>query len=138
MLQGGRQKAYRPLPEVARRAALDAGLAAYARDAWFLAHELLEPAWMGTDALAERQLYQGVIKVAAAHVHRERGNARGMAKNLVGARTLLVEALAGGAPDVGLDLPTLIADVDDRLARLARLDGRSVLEVPVISLPRQA
>ena len=50
----GRAKAYRPLPEDEREAALAAGLAAYDRGDWFLAHELLEPAWMGTADPAER------------------------------------------------------------------------------------
>ncbi len=52
----GRAKAYRPLPKAARSAALTAGLAAYERGDFFDAHEELEPAWMGTDGLAERAL----------------------------------------------------------------------------------
>ena len=51
VLQGGRAKAYRPLPAAERREAFAAALAAYERGDFFLAHELLEPAWMGTDDL---------------------------------------------------------------------------------------
>ncbi len=136
VLQGGRRKAYRPLPPEARRAALADGLAACDRGDWFLAHELLEPAWMGTDDLPERELYQGLIKVAAAHVHRIRGNAVGMRKNLVGARALLRAAVDGDADPAGLDLRGLLAAVDDRLDRLVRLVSPDARSVPPIRIPR--
>ena len=71
-------KAYRPIPPDLRRAALEAGLAAYERGDFFEAHELLEPAWMGTSNLAERALYQGLIKLAAGYVHAVRGNPIGV------------------------------------------------------------
>jgi hypothetical protein len=131
----GRAKAYRPLPEADRAAALAAGLAAYERGDFFEAHEDLEPAWMGTDDVAQRALLQGLIKVAAAYVHDVRGNPRGIARNLEGARLLLTEgaggaegagaggaggAGAGGAVDVGgVDVRALIADIDIRLDDLA-------------------
>lgn len=112
--QGDRDKAYRPLPGPARREAFEAGLAAYGRGEYFEAHELLEPAWMGTDDLAERALHQGLIKVAAAYVHAGRGNPEGVVKNLTGARRHLDLARpAAGA--WGVDLGALITDVDTRL-----------------------
>lgn len=136
--QGDRDKAYRPLPPSARRAAFDAGLAAYARGEYFGAHEELEPAWMGTDDLAERALHQGLIKVAAAYVHAGRGNPVGVAKNLAGARRHL--ALAGAAGIAwGVDVPALLADIDARLARLDAAAGLPALDrtAPVIRrLPR--
>src|SRR3989337_2120297 len=89
----GRAKAYRPLPEATRAAALEAGLAAYREGDFFEAHELLEPAWMGTDVPADRALLQGLIKLAAAYVHAVRGNPRGIVRNLEGARARLEEAL---------------------------------------------
>jgi predicted metal-dependent hydrolase len=113
--QGDRDKAYRPLPEADRRAAFEAGLAAYAAGEPFEAHELLEPAWMGTDDLAERALHQGLIKVSAACVHAGRGNPAGIIKNLAGARRhLSLAAPVAGA--WGIDLAALLADVDARLA----------------------
>jgi Domain of unknown function (DUF309). len=117
----GRAKAYRPLPETERAAALAAGLAAYERGDFFEAHEDLEPAWMGTADLAERALLQGLIKVAAAYVHEVRGNPTGLARNLQGARALLVEARATGpAVNVaGIDLAGLIDEIDQRLDDLA-------------------
>lgn len=118
--QGDRDKAYRPLPVAARRAAFTEGLAAYGRGDFFAAHEALEPAWMGTDDLAERALHQGLIKVAAAYVHAVRGNPLGIARNLTGARRHL--ALAGKAGLAwGIDVPDLIAAVDDRLEHAGRL-----------------
>lgn len=113
--QGDRDKAYRPLPAPDRRAAFDEGLACYERGDFFAAHEALEPAWMGTDDLAERALHQGLIKVAAAYVHAVRRNPAGIAKNLAGARRHLVLARDAG-PAWGIDVPDLIAQVDARLA----------------------
>jgi len=113
--QGDRAKAYRPLPESARRAAFEAGLALYAAGQPFEAHEALEPAWMGTDDLAERALHQGLIKVAAAYVHAGRGNPVGISRNLAGARRHLALVGATGAA-WGVDVPALLADVDARLA----------------------
>jgi hypothetical protein len=125
VLQGGRPKAYRPLPVADRRAAFLAGVAAFARGDFFEAHELLEPAWMGSDDPAERELHQGLIKLAAGYVHAVRHNRDGMRKNLVGARERLATALDLGVPEIAalrsgglLDVACLVADVDARLARL--------------------
>ena len=104
----GRAKAYRPLADQERAAALEAGLAAYDRGDYFEAHELLEPAWMGTDDLAERALLQGLIKLAAAYVHSVRGNPPGITRNLEGARTRLEEAHEDGRHTAGLDLDALL------------------------------
>ena len=76
--ENGREKAYRPLPEADRRAALAAALAAYERGDFFLAHELLEPAWMGARDPEERALHSGLIKLAAGFVHAVRGNPAGV------------------------------------------------------------
>ncbi len=130
ILQGGRPKAYRPIPAAARRTALRGGLAAYERGDFFLAHELLEPAWMGTADAAERELYQGLIKLAAAFVHGVRGNPVGIARNLVGARARLAAAADGGAAQAGIDLADLLAAIDDRLARLADDPAASPIDPP--------
>jgi hypothetical protein len=90
----GRRKAYRPLVAAARLLALEAGLAAYERGDFFLAHELLEPAWMGTRDPVERDLHQGLIKLAAAGVHAVRGNSTGVRKNLAGAHRRLAQVVA--------------------------------------------
>jgi hypothetical protein len=134
----GRAKAYRPLPEADRATALAAGLAAYAHGDYFEAHELLEPAWMGTDVPADRALLQGLIKLAAAYVHGVRGNPTGIARNLEGARSRLVEAiedrLAAGLPDSWLDVGALVEAIDVRLADLAANPTGPTLGPP--DLPR--
>ena len=131
ILQGGRAKAYRPLPAATRRRALRDGLDAYDRGDFFLAHELLEPAWMGTDDLPERELLQGLIKLAAAHVHGVRGNPAGVVKNLQGARERLAGAGTSGKR-LGLDTAALVAEIERRLA------GVVAAEDPPIAIPRAA
>jgi len=127
VMERGRAKAYRPLPREVRRAAVERGLAAYGHGAWYLAHEELEPAWMGTDDPAERALLSGLIKLAAAYVHAARGNPLGVRTNLRGARERLAAAAtatttAGPAGAIEwIDLPTLLVGVDDRLARIEAL-----------------
>lgn len=117
----GRRKAYRPLPDAERAAALRSGLDAYAAGDFFLAHELLEPAWMGTADPAERSLVQGLIKLAAAEVHGVRGNPRGVARNLEGSiERLRVAAAARVATPFGLDLDPLVADLAARLEQARR------------------
>ena len=129
VMERGRSKAYRPLPPEVRTAAVERGLAAYARGAWYLAHEELEPAWMGTDDPAERALLSGLIKLAAAYVHAARGNALGVRTNLRGARERLQDGrgvrrrAAHGAPGAAgwVDLDVLLDDLEDRLARIEAL-----------------
>ena len=129
VMQDGRAKAYRPIPIEARVTAVHDGLAAYRRGDFFLAHELLEPAWMGTDVIGERELIQGLIKLAAAYVHGVRGNPLGVQKNLRGARTRLAAAHGGplAVPELaGLDVDRLIAAIDRRLAGTASSAPRLV------------
>jgi predicted metal-dependent hydrolase len=128
ILQGGRAKAYRPMAARERRAALVAGLEAYDRGDVFLAHELFEPAWMGTRDLGERELLQGLIKLAAAFVHAARGNPAGVAKNLHGARDRLGNAGDAGAR-IGIDVPGLLAAIDARLAGPIDVNERPI-DVP--------
>jgi predicted metal-dependent hydrolase len=118
-MQGGREKAYRPLSPEERDGAFTQGVAAYERGDFFEAHEHLEPAWMGTADPAERNLHQGLIKLAAAFVHAVRGNPLGVAKNLRGARERLADALVDDVDDRGLDLRAILGEIDDRLAELA-------------------
>lgn len=120
IVQGGRPKAYRPLSRTAIRRAVEQGLEAYRHGEFFEAHELLEPAWMGTDDLPERELYQGLIKLAAAFVHHGRGNAAGVEKNLVGARRRLLAARAGGASTPSVDLDHVLTAIDGTLRAIDR------------------
>jgi hypothetical protein len=128
--QGGRRKAYRPMPEPQRRAALEAGIDAYGRGDFFLAHELLEPAWMGADDIAERELLQGLIKLAAAFVHAARSNPAGVVKNLRGARDRL-GASGHVGERFGLDAPAIVVEIDRRLA------GPAVSDEPPVAMVRR-
>jgi predicted metal-dependent hydrolase len=119
------------MPAADRRAALEAGLAAYGRGDFFLAHEILEPAWMGAEALAERELLQGLIKLSAAYVHLVRGNPAGVAKNLRGALAR-IEAGAPAAAALEIDAEELAAAIRVRLAE----PGHAA--PPVISIPGAA
>jgi hypothetical protein len=139
-MERGRAKAHRPLPPDVRARAVERGLAAYGRGAWYLAHEELEPAWMGTDDLPERALLSGLIKLAAAYVHAARGNPLGVRTNLRGTRDRLATAAAAMTGPVGaagapagpaqpgpaawIDVPALLAAVDDRLAFIEPLCER--------------
>lgn len=71
---------------------------------------------MGTRDLAERELIQGLIKLAAAFVHQARGNPKGVEKNLRGARAR-IEAGAAAGPDLGVDAVTLLSGIDARMAQ---------------------
>ena len=133
ILQGGRAKAYRPMPAADRAAAFAAGLAAYDRGDFFLAHELLEPAWMGTDDLAERELYQGLIKLAAAFVHGVRGNPPGIATQPRGRRGRGSPARRGRRRRRRASTSTTSSRaIDDRLARLASDPDASPIEPPTL------
>jgi hypothetical protein len=70
---------------------------------------------MGASDPAERDLYQGLIKLAAALVHDVRGNPAGVRKNLIGARDLLIDAGAAGST-AQIDVPALVAGIDGRLS----------------------
>ncbi len=136
VMQGDRPKAYRPIDAEARLRAFEAGVAAYERGDFFEAHELLEPAWMGTSDLAERALYQGLIKLAAGYVHCVRGNPIGMARNLEGARKHLAssgEMDPECARNRGIDLDDLLCEVDARLASV-KSAATKVDSVPWIML----
>jgi predicted metal-dependent hydrolase len=125
----GRAKAYRPLPAEARITAVVAGLKAYAAGDYFEAHELMEPAWMGTADVAERDLIQGLIKVAAADVHAVRGNPAGVRRNLEGARDRLLSGAAGSITGVEVDVLALLDSIELRLAALDRGEAEGQLTI---------
>ncbi len=141
----GRAKIYRPLDMGARRAAREAGIAAFEDGRFFEAHELMEPAWMGSSDPAERDLDQGLIKLAAAYVHAQRGNALGMRKNLAGARRRLaaVEGPHGkagrrAALAAGVDANDVLRRVDEALSALDDLPAQIPDLLALIPPPRIA
>ena len=88
---------------------------------------------MGTAEPAERELLQGLIKLAAAFVHGVRGNPLGIARNLTGARERLSAAIGSPAAAAsGIDVATLVAAIDDRLARLERDPEDATVDAPAL------
>ena len=85
---------------------------------------------MGTADIGERELYQGLIKLAAGV--RPRASAatrRGSPATSRAPGSLLAGARDAGV-DGGLDLDDLIDAIDDRLARLAA--GETEIEPPAL------
>jgi hypothetical protein len=80
---------------------------------------------MGTRELAERELIQGVIKLAAAFVHEARGNPAGIEKNLRGARARVAAGVEAGGV-LGIDVAELLRRVDARLA----MPGGQAIAIP--------
>lgn len=96
--------------------------------AWYEAHDVLEELWHET-ADPDRRVLQGLIQVAVAHVHLERGNSKG-------ATILLGEGLGRltgrGLPDFGLDLDQLRSRVAGRLQALQQGEDPACCPVPVL------
>ena len=86
---------------------------------------------MGASDPAERDLYQGLIKLAAAFVHDSRGNAAGVAKNLRGARELLAAGADVGRAE-GLDIEAVVRDIDLALADEV---GAAASGIPIPRIP---
>jgi hypothetical protein len=88
------------------------GVALFNHGEWWHAHEAWEPAWLVARE-PERTRYRGLIQVAAALVHWQRGNPRGLWRNYAKARPQLIAVE---------DMPTIIA-----LRRLRREMDRFVI-----------
>ncbi|MDP6192880.1 MAG: DUF309 domain-containing protein [Prochlorococcaceae cyanobacterium ETNP18_MAG_1] len=95
---------------------------------WYPAHDAFEELWHETSG-PERKTLQGVIQVAVAQLHLERGNRRG-------ATLLYGEGLgrfkAKGIPDLGWDLEQLCLCIQDRLQKLQQQGDPDSSTVPVL------
>lgn len=84
------------------------GIRLFNAGAFWHAHEQWEACWRQA-AEPDATLYQGLIQAAAALVHWQKGNPRGLQRNWAKARPKLVAL----APTLrGLDLCALITDMD--------------------------
>lgn len=96
---------------------------------WYDAHDLFEELWHET-AEPHRRSLQGILQVAVAQLHLERGNRRG-------ATILFGEALGRlkrqGTPDLGLDLKALCNCVEGRLRSLQQDEDPELCTVPFLS-----
>ena len=95
---------------------------------WYDAHDVFEEIWHET-ADPERRSLQGILQVAVAQLHLQRGNKRG-------ATILFGEALGRlkrpGTPNLGLDLDFLCLSVSARLRCLQQEQDPESCTVPVL------
>ena len=100
---------------------------------WYACHDGFEELWHETQG-PSRKVLQGILQIAVAHLHLERGNHRG-------ATVLLGEGLgrlqAAGPEQFGLDLELLRQQARDRLTALQQLQDPAGLPVPKL-LPHGA
>ena len=90
-------------------AAYLAGIELFNQGHFWHAHEEWEDAWKAEEDPNLRLFYKGLIQTAAALVHWQRGNLRGLQLNWRKARPKLVNL----PPEVlGLDIPRLIGAMD--------------------------
>lgn len=116
------------------RAAYHAFFACFNAGRYFEAHEVLEPLWLSVRGRAEARFYQGLIQLAGAFVHLQKGRAEP-------ARALLRrcgEQWEGyPARYAGLDLTRLRGQVADWLAAVeARQLERFTAAAPRLERPR--
>jgi len=74
-----------------------AGVSLYNAGRFWEAHEALETVWRASEGV-ERTLWQGLIQAAAAMLHRERGNAHGLAVQGEAALAKLAREAPAGFP----------------------------------------
>ena len=91
------------------------------------AHEVLEDLWRATADPERRRFFQGVIQLAAAFVHAERGNMRGVRRLLAKARVKLAGV---PSPYLALDVAALLEQMTaaDREARAVADDPRRAFD----------
>ena len=106
---------------------LERGLELFNRGHYWEAHEAWEAAWTPDRHGPDRDLYKGLIQVAAGCLHYGRANRRGAVnKWRSGARLLRVYVPSR----YGLDLARLVAEVE---ALLAAMEGQ---EWPELRMPQ--
>ena len=105
------------------------GLKLFNSAQWYLAHDEFEELWHETIG-PERTTIQGILQIAVAQIHLERGN-----KN--GAMILYGEGLGRlkgiGVPDLGLDIKFLCSVVESRLKLLQQQNDLNKTEIPFLN-----
>ena len=95
---------------------------------WYPAHDAFEELWHETNG-PERQILQGVLQIAVAQVHLERGNKRG-------ATILYGEALgrlrSATLEDLGLDINNLCSCIETRLRLLQKKGDPDTCSAPFL------
>ncbi len=87
------------------------------------AHEVLAELWRATAEPERRRFYQGLIQLAAAFIHAERGNMQGVQRPLTKAAENLSSVRS---PYLGLDVTSLLPAIEaaGREARTVADDSR--------------
>ena len=98
---------------------------------WYACHDGFEELWHETQGPC-RKVLQGILQIAVAHLHLERGNRRG-------ATVLLGEGLGrlqnAGSEQLGLDLALLRAAARERLLALQQEQDPAPLPLPRLLPP---
>lgn len=107
-------------------------IALFNQGEWYACHDLLEDLWHQCQG-PDRQALQGLLQIAVAQLHLERGNQRG-------ATMLLGEGLGRlkpyGREALGLELGPLLAAVSLRLQALQQRQEPSAGPLPQLGCPR--
>lgn len=111
------------------------GLALYAGERWFEAHEAWEHAW-GGEVGRTKLVLQALIQIAAALTKHRDGNARGPSKLLAKALDKIEEIRGGCSAWLGVDLVQLEEDVRAALARADAIARGEEIALPAPRLPR--
>ena len=100
---------------------------------WYSAHDLFEELWHETNGL-ERRTLQGVLQIAVAELHLERGNK-------FGATVLYGEGLGRlrcvGTPDLGLDIDCFCSCLEQRFEKLQRARELESSSLPVLNFKHE-
>lgn len=108
------------------------GLECFNQQQFFTCHELLEEIWL-EEPEGEKLFYQGLIQVAAAFHHHQRGNRTGM-ESLLRAG---VEKLRPYPPTYhAVDLAALLAALDPWLDALTRREPLEEFRLPLVKTAR--
>jgi hypothetical protein len=113
---------------VRKRKLFEHGLELFNRGEFFTSHEVLEEIWLEEPEL-EKPFYQGIIQIAAAFHHFQRGNRTGLASLLSAG----AEKLRRFPPDShGLDLGGLFLQLQPWFERLESGQPLEALPLPKI------
>ena len=95
---------------------------------WYLAHDLFEEIWHETDG-PQRRTIQGILQIAVAQIHLERGNYNG-AIILFGEGIGRLKVV--GTPELGIDIEKLCNIVECRLKLLQQKINPDNTELPFL------
>ena len=113
---------------VRKRELFHRGIELFNRGEFFICHEVLEEIWLD-EPESEKPFYQGIIQVAAAFHHFQRGNRAGLDSLLRAG----VEKLRRYPPDYhGLDLAALLVQLQPWFECLANDQPLEALSLPKI------